>query len=260
MSIAPTAIVDPTAHIETNVHVGPYAIIGPHVYIDEHTRIGPYAIIEKHTRIGRHNIIHGHTVIGGDPQDKKYNGEESFLCIENHNTIREFATIHRGTQGNQTHIGSHNLFMAYCHVAHDCIIQDECTFANGATLGGHVQVESYATLGGLCAVHQHCRIGAHSMLAGGSMLVQDLPPYLIAQGDRAKLCGINRVGLRRSNIPRTSIDLLHRAYKTLFLGGLQSGIQALEEEIQHQSAPCAQLQALLRFIHSSKRGVCKARK
>ena len=260
MRIAPTAIIDPTARIETDVHIGPYAIIGPNVCIDSHTRIGPYTVIERNTRIGKHNTIHGHAVIGGDPQDKKYNGEESFLSMEHHNTIREFSTIHRGTQGNHTRIGSHNLFMAYSHVAHDAVVHDHCTFANGATLGGHVQVYSYATLGGLCAVHQHCRVGSHAMLAGGSMLVQDLPPYLMAQGDRAKLCGINRVGLRRSDIERTSIDVLHKAYKTLFLGGLQKGVQTLEQDLAQQDPPCAELQSLLRFVQSSQRGICKARK
>ncbi len=250
-----TARIDPSARIESDVCIGPYAIIGPGVSIGSQTRIGAYTIIEKNTVVGCGNQISSHAVIGADPQDKKYRGEESFLYIGDRNTIREFCTIHRGSGETATQLGSDNLLMAYCHVAHDAVVADHCTFANGATLGGHVEIASYATLGGLCAIHQHCRIGAYAMLAGGAMLVQDLPPYLMAQGDRARLFGINRIGLRRAGFTRTDIDSLHRAYKTLFFGGLQQGMASLLA--QESTAPVGRL---LGFIQQSKRGVCKARR
>ncbi|MEC7983972.1 MAG: acyl-ACP--UDP-N-acetylglucosamine O-acyltransferase [Myxococcota bacterium] len=255
MRIDKSARIDPTANIASDVHIGPFAIVGPRVSIDAHTHIGAYTIIEQNTVIGSHNRISPHVVLGADPQDKKYAGEESFLRIGHHNTIREFSTVHRGTQGGTTTIGDHNLLMAYCHIAHDAEVGSNCTFANGATIGGHVVVASNATLGGLCAVHQFCRIGIHAMLAGGSMLVQDLPPYLMAQGDRARLCGINRVGLRRADFTRERIDDLHRAYKRLFLGSFS---RAREEM---RTAPCSrEVDIMLSFIDTSKRGVCKARR
>ncbi|MEJ2698222.1 MAG: acyl-ACP--UDP-N-acetylglucosamine O-acyltransferase, partial [Desulfuromonadales bacterium] len=188
-----TAIVQAGAKIDESVEIGPYAIIGENVAIGAGTTVGPHAVIEGITEIGRDNRIFQFASIGAAPQDLKYQGEETRLRIGDRNTIREFVTIHRGTDsgGGETVIGHEGLFMAYSHVAHDSRVGNRVILANGATLAGHVQVDDFAILGGLSAAHQFTRIGCHAMISGGTMVAQDIPPYSIAQGDRARTIGIN---------------------------------------------------------------------
>jgi len=191
-----TAIIAPGAELDSTVSVGPYAVIGEYVKIGAGTTIGPHAVIEGRTEIGCDNQIFQFTSIGAVPQDLKFSGEETSLTIGSRNRIREFVTIHLGTEtGNGiTTVGNDNLFMAYSHIAHDCIVKDHIVMANAATLAGHVEVDDYAILGGLSAVHQFARIGCHVMASGGSMIGQDIVPYSIVQGDRARIVGLNLRG------------------------------------------------------------------
>jgi len=191
-----TAIIASGAELDSTVTVGPYAVIGGHVKIGAGTTVGPHAVIEGRTEIGCDNQIFQFTSVGAIPQDLKFSGEETYLKIGSRN--REFVTIHLGTKtGNGiTTVGDDNLLMAYAHVAHDCIIKDHVVMANAATLAGHVEVGDYAILGGLSAVHQFTRIGCHVMASGGSMIAQDIAPYSIVQGDRAKIVGLNLIGLK----------------------------------------------------------------
>jgi UDP-N-acetylglucosamine acyltransferase len=222
--IHPTAIVHPGAVLEADVEVGPYAVIGEHVKIGRGTKIGASAVIDGWTEIGENNQIFHLTSVGAIPQDLKYKGEETYLKIGNGNIIREFATIHLGTVtgDGETTIGNNNLFMAYCHVAHDCHIGNHVIMANGSTLAGHITVEDHARLGGLSAVHQFVRIGAHVMVGGGAMVGQDVPPYTIASGDRATLHGLNLVGLKRSGFSDEILSDLKKAYRILIRSGLRT--------------------------------------
>ncbi|MGH1537021.1 MAG: acyl-ACP--UDP-N-acetylglucosamine O-acyltransferase, partial [Gammaproteobacteria bacterium] len=197
--IHPTAIVDSSAEIDNSVSIGPYSIIGPDVKIAKNTSVGPHVVIGGSTSIGSGNRIFQFSSIGEIPQDKKFHGENSELIIGDDNTIREYVTINRGTEEDQgyTKIGDRNWIMAYVHIAHDCNVENDITFANGATLAGHVTVEEFAILGGFTLVHQFCRIGAYSFCAMGTALNRDLPPYLIASGNYASTHGLNKEGLHR---------------------------------------------------------------
>jgi UDP-N-acetylglucosamine acyltransferase len=252
-----TAIIHEGARIDDGVEIGPYAVIGPHVSIAGGTRIGAHAVIEGWTEIGRDNRIFQFASIGAEPQDLKFHGEESRLRIGERNTIREFVTMHRGTDdgGGETVIGSDNLFMAYTHVAHDCIIGNRVILANGATLGGHVRVDDWAILGGLSAVHQFTRIGCHAMLSGGSMVTQDIAPYIIAQGDRAKAAGINLVGLKRRGFSEEILRDIKQAYKLMFRSNLrqEEALGRITSEIS--AAP--EIQVFVDFIRNSERGVAR---
>lgn len=199
MAIHPTAIIAPGAQIDASVEIGPYAVIGQHVSIGAGTRVGPHTVIEGHTSIGRQNQIFQFASLGAAPQDKKYAGEPTRLEIGDNNTIREFCTFNVGTvqDGGLTRLGNDNWVMAYVHIAHDCIVGDHCILANNATLAGHISIGDHVFLGGLTAVHQFCTIGAHAMTAGGSIVVQDIPPYVTAAGNHAHPAGINSEGLRR---------------------------------------------------------------
>ena len=220
--IHPTAIIDPGAKIAANVEIGAYSIIGPHVEIGEHTVIGPHVIIKGHTRIGRENRIFQFSSLGEVPQDKKYAGEPTRLEIGDRNTIREFCTFNLGTaqDAGVTRIGDDNWIMAYVHIAHDCQVGNKTTFANNAQLAGHVVVEDWAILGGYTGVHQFCRVGAHVMTAVGTVVLQDVPPYLMAAGNTAQPYGINVEGLKRRGFTAESLSALKRAYRTLYKSGL----------------------------------------
>src|SRR5512139_3202159 len=199
--IHPTAIIDPKAEIGEEVEIGPYSVIEKDVFIDEGTKIGPHVVIREGTHIGKRCQISQFASIGEAPQAVAYKGERTSLFIGDHNIIREFVTLHRGTVkgGGRTVIGNENFIMAYSHVAHDCQIGNQVVMANGATLAGHILIEDYAIIGGLVAIHQFCRVGAFAIIGGLSGVLLDIPPYTKAQGDRARLFGLNTVGLKRAN-------------------------------------------------------------
>jgi len=252
-----TAIIHPSAQLDENVSVGPYSIIGEEVKIGAGTQIGPHVVIERWTEIGRDNQILQFASVGAGPQDLKYKGEETRLVIGDRNRVREFATLHRGTVdgGGVTTIGSDNLFMAYAHVAHDCIVHNRIVMANAATLAGHVEVEDNAILGGLVAVHQFCRVGCHTMISGGSMIAQDIPPYTVAQGDRAKTIGLNLIGLKRRGFAEDTVRGLKQAYRLLFRAGLR--MEEALARIEQELAMTPELQHFLDFVKGSKRGIAR---
>ena len=255
--IHPTAIIDPQAQIDSGVEVGPFAVIGPHVRIGSGTTVGPHAVIDGWTEIGPDNRIFQFAAVGGIPQDLKYRGEETWLRIGSGNIIREFATLQPGTVTGigETVIGNGNMFMAYCHVAHDCIVGNRVIMANGSTLAGHVQVVVFAILCGLSDVHQFTRVGESAMLSGGAMVGQDVPPYTIAAGDRARMRGLNLVGLRRRGFSEEVISQLKKAYKILVFSKLRlaDALARIRSETQLQP----EVLHFLEFIEQSERGICR---
>lgn len=259
MAIHHTAIIDPSAQLESSVEVGPFAIIGKKVTIGKGTVIGASAIIGDFTEIGENNQIFHQTSVGAPPQDLKYKGEETWTRIGNNNMVREFATIHRGTVTGhgETVVGSNNLFMAYSHVAHDCVIGNGVVMANVATLAGHVTIEDNVILGGLVAVHQFSTIGAHAMIGGGTMVGLDILPYTIATpGKRdAKLRGLNLIGLKRRGFSDDAINNLKKAYKTLFMAGLKTEDALVR--IKGEIIGCPEVDYMLSFIERSQRGFCR---
>ncbi len=252
-----TAIVHEKARLGEGVEIGPYAIIGEHVVIGAGTRVGPHAVIEGWTEIGRDNRIFQFASVGADPQDLKYRGEKSLLRIGDRNIVREFVTLHRGTVdgGGETVIGSDNLFMAYSHVAHDCTLGDRVIMANGATLAGHVRIDDFAILGGLCAVHQFTRVGCHVMISGGSMVAQDIPPYTIAQGDRAKTVGVNQIGLKRRDFSDEIVSDIKQAYKLVFRSGLR--LEEALDRIAAELTDSPEIRVFTDFIRGSERGIAR---
>ena len=252
-----TAIIDPNAELGDGVTVGPYSIIGEHVKIGDGTVIDSHALIEKWTEIGSNCKISSFTSIGTPPQDISYAGEETRVVIGDRNTIREYATVHRGTKkgGGVTTVGSDNYIMAYVHVAHDCLIGNHIVMANAATLGGHVKVEDFAVIGGLTGVHQFVRIGAYSMVGACSAVSLDVPPYVSAVGNRAELFGLNIVGLRRQGFDKTRVQKIKKAYNILFRSKLQlkDAIVSVLEEV-HDSEDVLRL---VEFIKATKRGICR---
>ncbi len=255
--IHPTAIVDAGARIAEGVDIGPYAVIGPHVEIGAGTTIGAHAVVTGHTRIGRDNRVFQFTSIGDAPQDKKYAGEPTRTEIGDRNTIREFCTVNAGTaqDAGVTRIGNDNWIMAYVHVAHDCAVGDNVIFANCTQLAGHVQIDDWVILGGFTGVHQFCRIGGHSMTAINTVLVHDLPPYVMAQGDTAKAHGINAEGLKRRGFDADAIACIRRAYKTLYRTGLT--LEEAKTALAEQAAQCAEVAPLLDFLSRSTRGIVR---
>jgi UDP-N-acetylglucosamine acyltransferase len=251
------AIIDPTAELDAAVEVAPFSIIGPNVQIGKGSKIGPHAVIKGHTRIGQHNHIFQFASVGEDPQDKKYAGEVTWLEIGDHNVIRECATINRGTPHDRgvTRIGSHNLLMAYTHVAHDCRLGDHIILANGASLGGHVNIDDHAILGGFTLVHQFCRIGAHSFCGMGSAIAQDLPPYVLVAGSPTKPHGINSKGLHRRGFNAEAIQQIKRAYKQLYLSnhGLEQAIDLLRQ----MAVKTPELAILVEFLSQPGRGILR---
>jgi len=254
-----TAIIHPGASIAEGVEIGPYAIIGEHVTIGKGTKVGPHTVIDGWTEIGEDNTIFHMASVGAVPQDLKYRGEQTWLRIGNGNTIREFASLHLGTVtgDGETTIGDGNLFMAYSHVAHDCHVGNGVVMANAATLAGHVTVEDNAILGGLCAVLQFTRIGAHVMVGGATSVTLDVPPYTIITGDRSesRLRGLNLVGLKRRNFPQETISSLKKAYKILALSGLK--LTEAVERMKSEVPSCPEVEHFISFIETSKRGVTR---
>jgi len=252
------AIIHPDAVIGQEVEIGPYSIIGEGVEIGSNTKIGPHVVIRGVTRLGKNNRIYQFCSIGEDPQDKKYEGEkESILEIGNGNTIREFCTINRGTGagGGKTEIGDNNWIMAYVHIAHDCVIGNDTVFANNTTLAGHVLIEDHTILGGFTGIHQFCRVGKYSLTAISSVVVKDVPPYLIVSGNTAKPGGLNREGLKRHGFSQETIKILQHAYKTVYRDGLllKDALQKLEQE----SGTCPEVSDFIRFVKASSRGIVR---
>lgn len=256
-NIHPLAIVDPSAKLADDVTVGPWSWIGPDVVIGEGTEILSHVVIKGPTVIGRHNRIFQFSSVGEACQDKKYKGEPTRLIIGDHNVIRESCTIHRGTvqDAGETRIGSHNLLMAYVHVAHDCVVGDHCILANNATLAGHVHVGDWAILGGGTMVHQFCRLGIHCMSAGGSIVLRDIPAYVMASGQSAEPHGINVEGLRRRGFSAEAISALRRAYKIVYRQGLT--VQQALETLQNTFADVPEIQPLMASIQASERGIVR---
>jgi len=255
--IHPTAIVDPAARIGANVKIGPYSIIGPDVEIGDNTVIGPHVVISGHTRIGRDNRIFQFTSLGEPPQDKKYAGEPTRLEIGDRNTIREYCTFNLGTvqDAGVTRVGDDNWIMAYVHIAHDCQVGNKTIFANNAQLAGHVVVDDWAIFGGNTGVHQFCRIGAHVMTAASTVVLQDVPPYVMAAGNSAQPYGINVEGLKRRGFSADSLLALKRAYRTLYKSGLllDEARQKLAEDAKTQP----DVQRIVDFLDVSKRGIIR---
>lgn len=255
--IHPSAVVHPGAKLDSTVSVGPYCIIGEHVEIGRGTRIDSHVVLEGHTRIGEENIIHSFNSLGGAPQDKKYAGEPTGLVIGNRNTVREFCTFNCGTaqDAGTTRIGDDNWIMAYVHVAHDCQVGSNTIFANNAQIAGHVHVGDHAILGGFTVVHQFVSIGAHSITAMGTILLQDLPPYVMAAGNTATPYGINAEGLKRRGFSPQALASLRGAYKTLYKSGLTL-VQAKEAlTLQAQEAP--EVGLLVDFLARARRGIIR---
>ncbi|GAB2780606.1 acyl-ACP--UDP-N-acetylglucosamine O-acyltransferase [Halomonas shantousis] len=254
--IHPTAIVDPAARLADDVEVGPFSVIGPDVEIGAGSVIGPHVVLKGPSRLGKRNRVFQFASVGEDCQDKKYAGEPTRLEIGDDNVIRESVTLHRGTVQDRgvTSIGSRNLFMAYSHVGHDCVIGDDCIMANQATLGGHVVMESHAILGGLSAVHQFCHIGAHAMCGGGSIITKDIPAYLIVNGNPARAHGLNLVGLKRRGFSREALKALGEAYRLVYRQGLTLE-QAIEEIESRYSMP--EVDAFVASLRTSTRGITR---
>jgi UDP-N-acetylglucosamine acyltransferase len=255
--IHPTAIVDASAKLASGVSIGPYSVIGAHVEIGENTSIGPHVVIQGPTKIGKENQIFQFSSIGEIPQDKKFAGENSQLVIGNNNTIREFCTINKGTNADQgsTIIGNDNWLMAYVHIAHDCVIGNNATFSNGASLAGHVIVDDFAVLGGFTLVHQFCHIGAHSFCGMGTALNKDLPPYMMASGNLAKAFGLNKEGLRRREFGEDVIQGLHQAYKGLIVSRNSRAEQF--EKIKALTEQFSEVREFVEFIENSQRGTVR---
>jgi len=263
-----SAIIDPQAQIDPTAQIGPYAIIGPHVSIGARTRIGSHTVIEGLTTIGDDNVISHFASLGGVPQDMKYRGEPTKLLIGNRNTIREFTTIHTGTvqAGGVTTIGDDNWIMAYVHIAHDCMIGNHTIFSSNAQIAGHVIVDDWAILGGMSGVHQFVRIGQHAMLGGASALVQDIPPFVTAAGDKAQPHGLNAEGLKRRGFSAETITALRHAYRILYKDGLTfadakiSIAHLLSHGLDGQmlsEQTHAQVAIFLEFISQSTRGIIR---
>jgi UDP-N-acetylglucosamine acyltransferase len=256
-SIHPTAIVSAGARLAPDVAVGPFSIIGTAVEIGAGTTVASHVVIADRTRIGQRNRIFQFASVGEIPQDRKYGGEPTATAIGDDNVIREFVTIHAGTVQDRgtTSIGHRNLFLAYTHVAHDCVIGDDTTFSNNAQLAGHVEVGDFAVLGGFVGVHQFCRIGAHAMVAAGSIVLQDVPPFVMAAGYPARPRGINSEGLRRRGFAVEEIAAIRKAYKALYRAKLP--LEEARNAIVAESASSAAVSVMREFLDAKGRGIIR---
>jgi UDP-N-acetylglucosamine acyltransferase len=255
--IDPHAVVSPRAQLGADVSVGPFAVIGPDVVIGARTTVGAHAVIEGPTRMGEDNQVFAFAAVGGAPQDKKYRGEPTQLTIGDRNVFREFCTMNRGTAGGRglTSIGSDCLFMAYSHVAHDCDIGSRVILANCATMGGHVQIGDWVQLGGLSAIHQFCKVGAHAFVGGGSVLTRDLPPYVMIAGNPAQPHAINAEGLKRRGFTPQQIRNLRTAYRILYRSELK--LAEAVTQLTQLARENAEVKPLLDFIEVSTRSLVR---
>ena len=257
MRIHPTAILHPNARISEGVEIGPYSVIGEHVSIGKDTKIASHVLIEGWTTIGERNRIFSFSSVGTAPQDIGYKNEETYLVVGNDNVIRECATVHRATTkaDRKTEIGNGNYLMAYSHVAHDCKLGNSIIMANSAGLAGHITIEDHAILGGIVGVHQHVRIGAYAMIGGQSAIVQDIPPYVSAAGNRAQLYGLNTIGLKRRGFSDQTINNLKKAYKIIFRSGFT--IEDAFTRAIDEFPDSREVRYFVDFMRKSKRGVTR---
>ena len=255
--IHPTAIIDPSAKIADSVEIGAYSIIGAGVEIAEKTWIGPHVVIQGPTKIGAENKLFQFSSIGEVPQDKKFHGETSFLEIGDRNTIREFATINRGTDdgGGTTRIGDDNWLMAYIHIAHDCQIGNNTIFANNASLAGHAIVEDFVILGGFTLVHQFCKIGQHAFCGMGSAITKDILPYLMVNGSPAHAHGLNSEGIKRKGFSKETLKALRDAYKLIYRS--KKVVEQVKEELKPLADQFPEVQNMLTFLEESERGILR---
>jgi UDP-N-acetylglucosamine acyltransferase len=252
-----TALVDPKAEVEANVEIGPYSVIKGDVFIGSGTRIGPHVVIDPYVTIGPNCQIYQYAAIGATPQSLKFEGEKTYVKIGQRSIIREFVTIHRGTAfgGGITEIGEDNFLMAYTHVAHDCHMGNHVVLANNATMGGHITIGDYATVGGLVAIHQFARIGEHAFVGGKAAVVKDVPPFMIAAGDRARLHGLNTVGLKRAGFSPNALIQLKKTYRLIFRIGLT--LNEAIERVQAEVEQIPEVVRLIEFIKASQRGITR---
>lgn len=252
-----TAIVHPKSEIGENVEIGAFSIIRENVTIDSGTKIGPHVVIDPFVDIGADCNIFQYAAIGAEPQAVKFSGEETYVKIGRGNIIREFVTIHRGTAegGGVTIVGEENLIMAYSHIAHDCKLGKNIVLSNNATLAGHIVIGDHATVGGLVAIHQFVRVGDYAFIGGKTGVVKDIPPYMIAAGERAALHGLNLVGLKRRGFSRDTLSKLKKAYRLIFRIGLtqNEAIERVAAEVEQ----VPEVVSLIEFIKSSERGITR---
>lgn len=254
--IHPTAVIDPSAIIHASVEIGPWTMIGPHVEIGEGTWIGPHVVIPGPAKIGKYNKIYQFASVADDPQDATYAGENSLLVMGDHNIVREFCTMHRGTSDKGvTQIGDHNFFMAYSHIAHDCKIASHTIFINNASLAGHVTVDDYAIIGSFSAVHQFCKVGAHSFIARATMVSKDVLPYTLISGYDAAAYGLNTRGLKRRGFTDEVIHCLKQAYRVIFREG--NTVEQAIEQLKTLVGKCPEVALLLTGLQTSERGIIR---
>ena len=256
-AIHPTALVSPQAVLAEDVEVGAYAVIGEGVEIGARTRIGPHAVIQGPTRMGSDNVVFQFASVGSAPQDKKYRGEPTLLEIGDRNVIRECATLNRGTAKDEgvTRIGSDNLFMAYAHVAHDCLVGNQCVLANNGTLGGHVQLGDWVIMGGLSAIHQFCKVGAHAFIANNAAVTRDVPPYVMAVGQPASAHSVNAEGLKRRGFTTEQIRNIRNAFRVLYRSGLK--LVDATKELEGLAKEQPEIQPIVEFLRLSTRSILR---
>jgi len=257
VNIHPTAQVAPGAELGDGVEVGAYAVIGPDVQVGANTRIGPHAVIQGPARIGADNVIFQFASVGSAPQDKKYKGEPTRLEVGDRNVIRECVTLNRGTTKDQgvTRIGSDNLFMAYAHVAHDCQIGNQCVLANNATLGGHVHLGDWVIMGGLSAIHQFCKVGAHAFIANNAAVTRDVPPYVMTVGQPAAAHSVNSEGLKRRGFTPEQIRNIRNAFRLLYRSGLKLADATAQLEAIVREQP--EIKPIVDFLPTSTRSIVR---
>jgi UDP-N-acetylglucosamine acyltransferase len=256
--IHPTALIDPSAQIDPSVRIGPYSIIGPQVSIGAETVIGPHVVVDGFTRIGQRNRIFQFASIGAECQDLKYAGEETWLEIGDDNTIREACSLHRGTAQDHgiTRIGNHNLLMVNTHIAHDCVVGDHCILANNVGVAGHVQIGDWVIVGGNSGIHQFCRLDAYSMVGGGSLILKDVPAYVMVSGNPSAAHGMNYEGMRRRGWSKETINALRLAFKAVYRQGLTT-VQAIDVLSQELLPQHPQVQLLIDSLQQSTRGIVR---
>ncbi len=256
-SIDPLAVVGPGAQLGQDVSVGPFCVIGADVVVGDRCRLSSHVVIEGPTEIGPENVVAPMASIGGAPQDLKYDGEPTRLKVGAGNKIREYVTLNRGTPGGGglTEIGDGNLFMAYVHVAHDCRVGSRTVLGNAVTLGGHVEVGDDAIIGAFSGVHQFCRVARHAFIGGYSVITKDVLPWVITVGNRAKIYGLNAVGLERKGYPDVTVQALKKCYKTLFRSKL--GLAEAIEQVQAEAGDVEEIRYFLEFVRTSERGICR---
>lgn len=255
--IHPSAVISPQAELGTDVEIGPFCFVNAHVKIGDRCRLHSHVTVDGHTTIGADNEFYPFSAIGQRTQDLKYKGEPTTLIIGDRNTFRENVTIHRGTADVPTTIGSDNNFLAYAHVAHDCVVGSHCILSNNATLGGHSIVEDHVIISGLSGVHQFCRVGAHVIIGGITKIVKDVPPFLIADGNPASLRGLNLIGLQRRGFSPEAIRALKQAYKALFLKKDTNLAVQIEAFQSHEATSAPEVAQLLAFLDLSERGIVR---